>query len=79
MRHWHVTFEKGGLVALVEGLRRPEAYPWRPAAVELVETHISWVFLAGDRVVKVKKPVNYGFVDHTTLESRDRSCADEVG
>jgi hypothetical protein len=45
--------------ALVEGLLRPEAYPWRPAVVELVETHISWVFLAGDRVVKIKKPVDY--------------------
>ncbi|MEJ7815323.1 MAG: universal stress protein, partial [Rubrobacter sp.] len=64
--------------ALVEALLRPEAYSWRPAAVELVETHISWVFLAGDRVVKVKKPVNYGFIDHTTLESRHQSCTDEV-
>jgi aminoglycoside phosphotransferase family enzyme/predicted kinase len=63
---------------LIEGLLVSEAYPWQPAAVELVETHISWVFLAGDQVVKVKKPVNYGFVDHTTLESRHRSCADEV-
>ena len=63
---------------LVEGLLRPEAYPWQPAAVELVETHVSWVFLAGDRVVKVKKPVSYGFVEHTALESRRRSCEDEV-
>jgi aminoglycoside phosphotransferase family enzyme/predicted kinase len=68
----------GGANAQVEGLLRPEAYPWRPAAVELVETHVSWVFLAGNRVVKVKKPVSYGFVDHTTLESRRRSCEDEV-
>jgi uncharacterized protein len=64
--------------ALVDGLLRPEAYPWRPASVELIQTHVSWVFLAGERVVKVKKPVGYGFVDHTTLESRRRSCADEV-
>ncbi|MDQ3922524.1 MAG: aminoglycoside phosphotransferase, partial [Actinomycetota bacterium] len=64
--------------AVVEGLLKPEAYPWRPATVELVETHVSWVFLSGDRVVKVKKPVSYGFVDHTTLESRRRSCEDEV-
>ena len=34
--------------------------------------------MAGDRVVKVKKPVDYGFVDHTTFESRRRSCEDEV-
>src|SRR5918911_489670 len=63
---------------LVGGLLRPEAYPWHPSAVELVETHVSWVFLAGDRVVKVKKPVAYGFVDHTTLTRRHQSCADEV-
>ena len=65
-------------IALVDGLLCPEAYPWQPASVELVQTHVSWVFLAGERVVKVKKPVGYGFVDHTTLESRRRSCADEV-
>ena len=54
---------------LVAGLLRPEAYPWRPVTVDLVETHISWVFLAGDKVVKVKRPVAYGFVDHTSLEA----------
>jgi aminoglycoside phosphotransferase family enzyme/predicted kinase len=63
---------------LVGGLLRPKAYPWRPVAVQLIETHVSWVFLAGDRVVKVKKPVAYGFVDHTTLTSRHQSCTDEV-
>ena len=63
---------------LVEGLLRREAYPWHPDAVDLVETHISWVFLAGDRVVKVKRPVAYGFVDHTSLEARHQSCLDEV-
>jgi aminoglycoside phosphotransferase family enzyme/predicted kinase len=63
---------------LVAGLRQPEAYPWHPNAVDVVETHISWVFLAGDRVVKIKRPVAYGFVDHTTLEARRQSCLDEV-
>jgi aminoglycoside phosphotransferase family enzyme/predicted kinase len=63
---------------LVEHLRHPEAYPWRPSAVELIETHISWVFLAGDRVVKIKRPVAYDFVDHTTLAARRQSCVDEV-
>jgi aminoglycoside phosphotransferase family enzyme/predicted kinase len=65
-------------VDLIEGLRQPEAYPWHPATVDLVETHISWVFLAGDKVVKVKRPVAYGFVDHTSLEARHQSCLDEV-
>jgi aminoglycoside phosphotransferase family enzyme/predicted kinase len=63
---------------LVAGLLRPEAYPWRPRSVELVETHISWVFLAGNRVVKVKRPVVYPFVDHRSLASRQQSCLDEV-
>jgi uncharacterized protein len=72
------VFRVVGSFVLVDGLLRPEAYPWQPAAVELVETHVSWVFLAGDRVVKVKNPVDYGFVDHTTFESRRRSCEDEV-
>ena len=56
--------EFADVAALVDGLLRPEAYPWRPTTVELVETHVSWVFLSGERVVKVKKPVDYGFVDH---------------
>jgi aminoglycoside phosphotransferase family enzyme len=63
---------------LVEHLRHPAAYPWRPSAVELIETHISWVFLAGDRVVKMKRPVAYDFVDHTTRAARHQSCVDEV-
>jgi aminoglycoside phosphotransferase family enzyme/predicted kinase len=69
---------EGGDGELVTGLRQPGAYPWRPDTVDLVETHISWVFLAGDKVVKVKRPVAYGFVDHTTPEARHQSCLDEV-
>ena len=46
--------------------------------MELVETHISWVFLAGERVYKVKKPVNLGFLDFTTLARRRRFCHEEV-
>ena len=73
-----VTKPTTDVAALVGGLLRPEAYPWRPTTVELVETHVSWVFLSGERVVKVKKPVGYGFVDHAALASRRRSCEDEV-
>jgi aminoglycoside phosphotransferase family enzyme/predicted kinase len=73
-----VTEPTTDTAALVEELLRPEAYPWHQTAVELVETHVSWVFLSGERVVKVKKPVDYGFVDHATLASRRRSCEDEV-
>jgi uncharacterized protein len=63
---------------IITELMRPEAYPWQPKTVELIETHISWVFLAGDRVVKVNRPVAFPFVDHTSLASRHQSCLDEV-
>ena len=63
---------------LVDGLREPTAYPWKPDRVELIETHLSWVFLAGPYVVKVKRPVLYDFVDHLTSDARHRSCCDEV-
>ncbi len=66
------------LPKLVEDLLRPEAYPHRPEKVELVQTHISYVFLAGDLVYKIKKPVNFGFLDFTTLEKRKFFCEREV-
>src|SRR4051794_31480132 len=46
--------------------------------VELVETHTAWVFLAKDTVWKVKKPVNFGFLDFTTLERRKATCEAEL-
>ena len=64
--------------ALVSGLLDPAVYPHAVDRVELVETHISWVFLAGERVYKVKKPVNLGFLDFTTLARRRRFCHEEV-
>jgi aminoglycoside phosphotransferase family enzyme/predicted kinase len=63
---------------MVNQMLRTRTYPWNPDSVELIETHISWVFLAGDRVVKVKRPVNYGFVDHRELDVRRQSCIAEV-
>jgi aminoglycoside phosphotransferase family enzyme/predicted kinase len=46
--------------------------------MELRETHISWVFLAGDDVYKVKKPVSLGFLDFSTREKRREACEAEV-
>ncbi len=63
---------------IVNGLRDLRAYSWQPETVEVIETHISWVFLAGDRVLKLKRPVDYGFVDYSTLELRHTACEDEV-
>lgn len=67
-----------GLTAKVAFLRRPESYPGRPGSVDAVETHMSWVFLAGDRVYKLKKPVRYDFLDFSTVELRRLSCRREV-
>ena len=62
----------------IEALLSPEAYPQRPERVELLQTHISYVFLAGELVYKVKKPLNLGFLDYSTLEKRKRFCEEEV-
>jgi uncharacterized protein len=59
-------------------LLRPETYPHHPATVELCETHISWVFLAGEWAYKLKKPLVLDFVDYGTSEQRRRMCEEEV-
>src|SRR5690606_34772604 len=53
-------------------------YPHNPQKVELFQTHISYVFIAGHYVYKVKKPVNFGFLDFTTLEQRKFYCEEEL-
>ena len=65
---------------LVQALLLPEAFPAeeRPRQVELVETHVSWLFLTGAYVYKVKKPLDFGFLDFTTLEKRRHFCDQEV-
>ncbi len=63
---------------MVQALLQPEAYPPGVAAVELVETHVSYLFLTGRHVYKVKKPVDFGFLDFTTLDKRRHFCHQEV-
>jgi aminoglycoside phosphotransferase family enzyme/predicted kinase len=65
--------------SLVDDLRRPEAYPApRPSAVVLMTTHISWVFLTDREAWKIKRPVDYGFVDYASPDKRRRCCEEEV-
>ncbi len=64
--------------ALMKALSDPAFYPHRPASVEVRQTHISVVALAGPLVYKVKKPVDFGFCDFTTLEKRHRFCHEEL-
>ncbi|MEE8337796.1 MAG: AAA family ATPase [Dehalococcoidia bacterium] len=62
----------------VRALLEPAAYPHAPASVELVQTHISYVFLAGDVVYKTKKPVDFGFIQQLDAETRRRFCEAEL-
>ena len=64
----------------VEALARPSAYPRTAGArsVQTLETHISYLFLTGERVYKVKKPVDFSFLNFTTLARRRWYCHEEV-
>jgi aminoglycoside phosphotransferase family enzyme/predicted kinase len=62
----------------IRSLLGPDSYPDRPNSVDFVQTHISYVFLAGDYVYKLKKPVDFGFLNYTTPELRRQACEDEV-
>ena len=64
--------------ALIEALLEPARYPGRVDRVELRETHISWVLLAGDFAYKVKKPVRLPFLDFSSLEARRGYCLEEL-
>jgi len=59
-------------------LLRPEVYDHPVKRIELIETHISAVILTGDFVYKIKKPVDFGFLDFSTLEKRHTCCLDEL-
>ena len=66
------------LARLIEALSVPAAYPEAVERIEVRQTHISVVFLAGPYAYKLKKPVNLGFLDFTTLEKRRHYCEEEV-
>jgi hypothetical protein len=67
-----------GVPALIRALLAPGRYPDPAAAVELVETHISWVLLAGAFAYKIKKPVTLPFLDFSTLAQRRTFCEIEL-
>lgn len=64
--------------AVCEAMAEPAFYPHRATPLECRETHISTVFLAGDWVYKLKKPVDFGFLDFRSLEARHRFCQQEM-
>ncbi len=66
------------LPPLIIAMSRKEFYPHGPADVELRQTHISYVFIAGPYVYKIKKPLRFPFVDYSTLEKRHHFCKEEI-
>lgn len=63
---------------LASALEAPERYAWSVEEVRRIETHISTVLLAGDYALKLKKPLDLGFLDFTSLERRRHFCEEEI-
>jgi len=63
---------------VVDALHKPDAYSEAPGKIELIQTHISFVFLTEKYVYKVKKAVNFGFLDFSTLQKRGFFCEKEL-
>jgi len=66
------------LPPIIRALLRPSAYSHTVNDVKLVQTHISYVILVGEHVYKIKKPLNFGFLDYSTLGKRRHNCLREV-
>lgn len=64
--------------ALITALQNPALYPHPVDGFQLIETHISWVLLTGEYAYKIKKPMNFGFLDFTDLGQRQHFCNEEL-
>jgi aminoglycoside phosphotransferase family enzyme/predicted kinase len=69
------TCDSGEIVRLMS---EPSTYPDRPGSIQVMETHISWVFLTDRYAYKLKKPVRFDFVDFSQSELRHHACQDEL-
>lgn len=63
---------------LLESMREPAFYPHPVHNIQIIHTHISTVFLTGEFAYKIKKPVNFGFLDFTQLAARKHFCEEEL-
>lgn len=63
---------------LIRSLQNPALYPHEADDILLIETHISWVILAGNYVYKIKKPLDLGFLDFSTAKKRQHYCLEEL-
>lgn len=72
------TMTTDATIDLPQQLLSPRVYVEKTRSVELIETHISWVFLTDQFVYKLKKPVRFDFLDFSTAELRREACENEV-
>ena len=63
---------------LIQSLQNPALFPHMVDSFQVIETHISWVLLTGSYVYKIKKPLNLGFLDFSSLEKRKHYCHEEL-
>jgi aminoglycoside phosphotransferase family enzyme len=67
------------LPPLIEQMLHPEFYPHEvKLPIRLMQTHVSYVLLTGEFAYKLKKPVDFGFLNYSTLEKRQHFCAEEL-
>jgi aminoglycoside phosphotransferase family enzyme/predicted kinase len=64
--------------SLIENLQNPQAYDHSTDSFRVLNTHVSWVILTGGYAYKIKKPVDFGFLDYSTLEKRRFYCEEEI-
>jgi aminoglycoside phosphotransferase family enzyme/predicted kinase len=69
---------RDSLPLIIKALLEPECYPHSAQHVEIIETHISWLLLAGEFAYKIKKPITLPFLDYGTLEKRQKYCDAEL-
>ena len=69
---------KDDLPQLIRSLHDPACYDHAAGPVRVIETHISWVLLTGEFAYKIKKPLDLGFLDFSSLSKRLHACCDEV-
>jgi hypothetical protein len=65
-------------MSLIQSLLKPAAYPHPVTALELIETHISWIILTGEYAYKIKKNIQFDFLDFSTLKKRHFFCDEEL-
>jgi len=70
--------EQGKNTEILRAMHDPKTYDEKVSEIKMLQTHISWVFLTGKFAYKIKKPVDFGFLDFSTLEKRKRMCYREL-